>query len=112
MSSPFPLLRLPRLVLLDVFKSLSIGEKINLSLCSKKIFTLINNGRLYSKKVIVDLDMTFLNIEVHSENKKDRIQIFNCSGMVINNDWDIQQHRFEGHNVPVDPSERKTKINN
>ncbi|EFO97097.1 hypothetical protein CRE_31510 [Caenorhabditis remanei] len=71
MSSPFPLLRLPGVVLCEVFKSLSIGEKIKLSFCSKKISTQINNARLYSQKVIVDLDMLNRKIRVRSENGKD-----------------------------------------
>ncbi|EFO98954.1 hypothetical protein CRE_05254 [Caenorhabditis remanei] len=76
MSSPFPLLRLPRLVLFDVFKSLSIGEKIKLSLCSKKIFTQINSARLYSQTVIVDLDCLSHKISVHFENDKETFDIF------------------------------------
>ncbi|EFO85094.1 hypothetical protein CRE_22055 [Caenorhabditis remanei] len=76
MSSPFPLLRLPRLVLFEVFKSLSIREKIKLSLCSKKVSTQINNARLYSQKVIVDLDLLYKEISVHSENNKDTLEIF------------------------------------
>ncbi|EFO85005.1 hypothetical protein CRE_22022 [Caenorhabditis remanei] len=73
--SPFPLLRLPRLVLFDVFKSLNIGEKIKLSICSKKLSTQINNARLYSQKVIIDLDCINYKIRVHSENKKDTFEI-------------------------------------
>ncbi|EFO85010.1 hypothetical protein CRE_21996 [Caenorhabditis remanei] len=75
MSSPFPLLRLPRLVLCEVFKSLSIGEKIKLSLCSKKVSTQINNARLYSQKVIVDLDIDNQNIIIYSESNKDKFEI-------------------------------------
>ncbi|EFO97104.1 hypothetical protein CRE_31519 [Caenorhabditis remanei] len=76
MSSPFPLLRLPRLVLGEVFKSLNLGEKIKLSLCSKKVSTQINNNRLYSQKVIVDLDCSRQKIiRVLSENDKDTFQI-------------------------------------
>ncbi|KAF1771349.1 hypothetical protein GCK72_003175 [Caenorhabditis remanei] len=78
MSSPFPLLRLPRLVLCEVFKSLNIGEKIKLSFCSKKISIQINNARLYSQKVTVDLDMFHQIIKVLSENKNDTFEIFNC----------------------------------
>ncbi|EFO97092.1 hypothetical protein CRE_31524 [Caenorhabditis remanei] len=74
MSSPFPLLRLPRLVLCEVFKSLSIGEKIKLSLCSKRISTQINNDRLYSQKVIVNLHDE--KIKVHFENDRDTFEIF------------------------------------
>ncbi|KAF1771182.1 hypothetical protein GCK72_003008 [Caenorhabditis remanei] len=73
---PFPLLRLPRLVLFDVFRSLSIAEKIKLSLCSKKISTQIYNDRLYSQKVIVSLDMINQGIRVHSENDKDAFKVF------------------------------------
>ncbi|EFO97079.1 hypothetical protein CRE_31529 [Caenorhabditis remanei] len=79
MSSPFPLLRLPRLVLCEVFKSLGIGEKIKLSLCSKKISFQINDARLYSQKVIVNLDMIKQEIEVCSENDGDTFDIFICS---------------------------------
>ncbi|KAF1771302.1 hypothetical protein GCK72_003128 [Caenorhabditis remanei] len=75
MSSSFPLLRLPRLVLFEVFKSLSIGEKIKLSFCSKKISTQIYNCRLYSQKVIVDLDIFHQKIEVSSENNKEPFEI-------------------------------------
>ncbi|KAF1771298.1 hypothetical protein GCK72_003124 [Caenorhabditis remanei] len=75
MSSRFPLLRLPRLVLFEVFKALSIDEKIKLSLCSKKISTQINNARLYSQKVIVALDLLYKEINVYSENKKDTLEI-------------------------------------
>ncbi|KAF1771178.1 hypothetical protein GCK72_003004 [Caenorhabditis remanei] len=76
MSSPFPLLRLPRLVLCEVFKSLSIGEKIKLSLCSKKLSIQINDARLYSQKVIVDLDMCYKKIRVHLENNEDTFDVF------------------------------------
>ncbi|KAF1771347.1 hypothetical protein GCK72_003173 [Caenorhabditis remanei] len=75
MSSPFPLLRLPRLVLCEVFKSLSIGEKMKLSFCSKKISIQIYNARLYSQKVIVDLDWPGHKIEVYSENYRDLFEI-------------------------------------
>ncbi|EFO85076.1 hypothetical protein CRE_22012 [Caenorhabditis remanei] len=80
MASPFPLLRLPRLALFDVFKSLSIGEKIKLSICSKKISNQINNARLYSQKVIVDLDMLNHGIRVCSENNEDKFDIFTKPG--------------------------------
>ncbi|KAF1771322.1 hypothetical protein GCK72_003148 [Caenorhabditis remanei] len=80
MASPFPLLRLPRLALFDVLKSLSIGEKIKLSICSKKISNQINNARLYSQKVIVDLDMLNHGIRVCSENNEDKFDIFTKPG--------------------------------
>ncbi|EFO97100.1 hypothetical protein CRE_31530 [Caenorhabditis remanei] len=73
---PLPLLRLPGLVLCDVFRSLSIDEKIKLSTCSKKISTQINNARLYSQRVIVNLDMINQEIRVHSENDEDKFDIF------------------------------------
>ncbi|KAF1771325.1 hypothetical protein GCK72_003151 [Caenorhabditis remanei] len=98
---PLPLLRLPGVVLSEVFKSLSIGEKIKLSLCSKKISSQINNARLYSQKVIVNLSTLYHNIEVYTENKKDTFDIFNCSDSgTINNPY-IQLHRIEGRAVPV-----------
>ncbi|EFO85050.1 hypothetical protein CRE_22045 [Caenorhabditis remanei] len=104
MSSPFPLFRLPQLVLCEVFKSLSVGEKIKLSFCSKKIFTQIKNDRLYSQKVIVDLDLSNQNIEVYSENddKKDAFEIINCSfrSKAISK---LQQYRIEEGNIPVIP---------
>ncbi|KAF1771306.1 hypothetical protein GCK72_003132 [Caenorhabditis remanei] len=101
MSSPFPLLRLPRLVLFDVFKSLDIDEKIQLSICSKKISTEINNARFYSQKVIVDLDILRKKIRVHSENIKDAFDIFNCYDNGESNKPYIKQYRIEGHTVPV-----------
>ncbi|KAF1771168.1 hypothetical protein GCK72_002994 [Caenorhabditis remanei] len=76
MFSPFPLLRLPRLVLSEVFKLLSIGDKIMLSLCSKRISTQINNDRLYSQKVILDLHDFDGKIVVHFENDRDTFEIF------------------------------------
>ncbi|EFO85007.1 hypothetical protein CRE_22004 [Caenorhabditis remanei] len=94
---PFPLLRLPRLVLGEVFKSLSIGEKIQLSFCSKKVSTQINNWRLYSQKVRVYLDMYSHKIEV-SQNGEDKFKIFNrCDST----DPDMQQLQIEGCTVPV-----------
>ncbi|EFO85037.1 hypothetical protein CRE_22042 [Caenorhabditis remanei] len=75
MSSPFPLLRLPRLALCEIFKSLRIGEKIKLSLCSKRISAQINNARLYSQKVIVDLAWSSQKIRVLSENHEDIFKI-------------------------------------
>ncbi|EFP04506.1 hypothetical protein CRE_23194 [Caenorhabditis remanei] len=101
MSSPFPLLRLPRVFLFDVFLSLSIGEKIKLSLCSKKISTQINNARLYSQKVIVDLGRLCQKIEVSSENSKDAFKIFIPFNTGKITDIDIQQCRIEGVTVPV-----------
>ncbi|EFO85036.1 hypothetical protein CRE_21987 [Caenorhabditis remanei] len=74
---PFPLLRLPGVVLGEVFKSLNIGEKFNLSFCSKKVSTQINSARLYSQKVNVELNCLSHKIEVHSENRKDTFEIFN-----------------------------------
>ncbi|EFO98947.1 hypothetical protein CRE_05249 [Caenorhabditis remanei] len=76
MSSPFPLLRLPRVVLFEVFKSLNIREKIRLSHCSRKISIQINSARLYSQKVIVVLDCLKRKIRVRSENDKDAYAIF------------------------------------
>ncbi|EFO85065.1 hypothetical protein CRE_22057 [Caenorhabditis remanei] len=101
MSSPFPLLRLPRLVLFDVFKSLSIGEKIKLSICSKKIYTQFNNARLYSQKVIVALDMHYQNIKVYSEDYKDRFEISIRFIIGMSNDPDVQQYQIEGRTVLV-----------
>ncbi|EFO90098.1 hypothetical protein CRE_20943 [Caenorhabditis remanei] len=99
MSSPFPLLRLPRLVLFDVFKSLDIGEKIKLSLCSKKISTEINNARLYSQKVIVDLDILRRKIRVRSEYNEDIFDIVNCYYIGISRD--TQHYQIGGRTVPV-----------
>ncbi|EFO97101.1 hypothetical protein CRE_31518 [Caenorhabditis remanei] len=73
---PFPLLRLPQLVLCKVFRSLNIEEKIKLSICSKKISFQINNDRMYSQKVIVSLDMINKQIRVHSENDEDTFKVF------------------------------------
>ncbi|EFP06445.1 hypothetical protein CRE_29251 [Caenorhabditis remanei] len=75
MSSSFPLLRLPQLVLCEILKSLSIEEKFKLSICSKKISTQINIARLYSQKVIVGLDMLNHGIRVCSENYRDSFEI-------------------------------------
>ncbi|EFO97094.1 hypothetical protein CRE_31528 [Caenorhabditis remanei] len=74
--SPFPLLRLPGVVLCEVFKSLSIGEKIKLSVCSNKTSIQINIARLYSQKVIVDLGCLSHKIKVHSEKNKEAFEIF------------------------------------
>ncbi|EFO85032.1 hypothetical protein CRE_22040 [Caenorhabditis remanei] len=92
MSSPFPLLRLPRLVLFDVFKSLRIGEKIKLSLCSKRISTQIYNARLYSQKVIVDLDCLTHKIRVCSEDHRDAFKVFTYPDPYLeSHNSDIQQ---------------------
>ncbi|EFO90132.1 hypothetical protein CRE_24744 [Caenorhabditis remanei] len=72
MSSPFPLLRLPRLALFNM----STISRIMLSLCSKKTAIHINNDRLYSQKVIVSLDMINQGIRVHTKNYKDKFDIF------------------------------------
>ncbi|EFP06448.1 hypothetical protein CRE_29250 [Caenorhabditis remanei] len=72
---PLPLLRLPQLILREVFKSLSIIEKIKLSLCSKKM-SQINISRLHSQKVILVLDILKQNIRVLSENNRDIFEIF------------------------------------
>ncbi|EFO85054.1 hypothetical protein CRE_22028 [Caenorhabditis remanei] len=101
MSSTFPLLRLPGVVLCDVFKSLSIGEKIKLSFCSKKVSVQINNARLYSQKVIVDLDILSRKIRVLSENNIWAFDIFNYFNGGTSNDLYIHQHQIEGHTVPV-----------
>ncbi|EFO85063.1 hypothetical protein CRE_22008 [Caenorhabditis remanei] len=100
MSSPFPLLRLPRLVLFEVFKSLSIEEKIKLSFCSEKISTQINSARLYSQKVRVDLDISRKKIRVCSEHNTN---IFGCVYIGISNDPDSQQYQIGGLPVPVIP---------
>ncbi|KAF1771208.1 hypothetical protein GCK72_003034 [Caenorhabditis remanei] len=91
MSSPFPLLRLPQLVLCEVFKSLSIGEKIKLSICSKKVSIQINNDRLYSQKVIVNLDCLNCKIRVCSENDKDTFQVSIHPDFEISHNSIIQQ---------------------
>ncbi|EFP04499.1 hypothetical protein CRE_24287 [Caenorhabditis remanei] len=70
----FSLLRLPGVVLCEVFKSLSIGEKIKLSLCSKKISAQINIARLYSEKVIVDLGRVYC---IYLKGSKDEIMFWN-----------------------------------
>ncbi|KAF1771315.1 hypothetical protein GCK72_003141 [Caenorhabditis remanei] len=101
MSSSFPLLHLPGVVLWEIFKSLSIGEKIQLSLCSKKVSIQINSARLYSQKVIVDLDFLYQKIRVHSENNRDifDIFIFPNSGMI--SDSNMQQFSIECCTVRV-----------
>ncbi|EFO85048.1 hypothetical protein CRE_21973 [Caenorhabditis remanei] len=98
---PLPLFRLPGLVLFEVFKSLSIGEKINLSLCSKKISTQINNARLCSQKVIVNLDMLDHGMRVRTENNRDTFDIFISLYSRRRNDPDMQQCQIDGHTVPL-----------
>ncbi|EFP04495.1 hypothetical protein CRE_24289 [Caenorhabditis remanei] len=85
----------------EVFKSLSIGEKIKLSVCSKRVSTQINNARLYSQKVKVVLDMFSDKIEVHSEKSKDTFGIFIRFNTGKITDIDIQQCHIEGVTVPV-----------
>ncbi|EFO85084.1 hypothetical protein CRE_22006 [Caenorhabditis remanei] len=101
MSPSFPLLRLPGVVLSDVFKSLDIEEKFKLSLCSKRISTQINNARLYSQNVIVDLCGLYQKIEVSSENNKDTFYILNFYECGARNNPDIHQYRIEERTVPV-----------
>ncbi|EFO97080.1 hypothetical protein CRE_31520 [Caenorhabditis remanei] len=101
MSSPFPLLRLPRLVLGEVFKSLNLGEKIKLSFCSKKVSTQINNNRLYSQKVIVDLDMLNEKISVRSENGKDTFLVSFHLDFWKNHNSNTEQLSFKFCNVRV-----------
>ncbi|EFP00515.1 hypothetical protein CRE_21747 [Caenorhabditis remanei] len=101
MPSPFPLLRLPRLVLCEIFKSLSIGEKIKLSLCSKKISIQINNARLYSQNVSVVLGSFYQKIEVSSENSRNTFRIFIYFNTGISKESNIQQCKIEGVTVPV-----------
>ncbi|EFO85031.1 hypothetical protein CRE_22054 [Caenorhabditis remanei] len=92
---PFPLLRLPRLVLFEVFKSLNIEEKIKLSLCSKKTSIQINNAQFYSQKVIVDLDMLSHTIRVFSKNNKDIFEIFTYQDSGIS-------HNSNTHQLPIE----------
>ncbi|KAF1771314.1 hypothetical protein GCK72_003140 [Caenorhabditis remanei] len=101
MSSPFPLLRLPGVILCEVFKSLNIGEKIKLSLCSKKTSAQINSARLYSQKVIVDLSRLYQKLEVSSENDKDAFEVINCSYSGAISDPKMQQCPIAGLTVPV-----------
>ncbi|EFO85047.1 hypothetical protein CRE_22038 [Caenorhabditis remanei] len=110
MSSPFPLLRLPRLVLFDVFKSLDVDEKIKLSLCSKKISTQINNAQFYSQKVIVDLDILDQNIKVHSENDQDIFEIFTYPDSGVSQNSDKQQFYIAGCSVTVNSTPTGIKI--
>ncbi|EFO85034.1 hypothetical protein CRE_21995 [Caenorhabditis remanei] len=98
---PLPLLRLPRLILCEVFKSLSISEKIKLSFCSKKTSAEINNARLYSQKVIVDLDILHQEIRVLAENSNETFEIFNCYDNGESNKPYIKQYRIAGCTVPV-----------
>ncbi|EFO85060.1 hypothetical protein CRE_22027 [Caenorhabditis remanei] len=99
---PFPLLRLPRLGPGSrVFKSLSIGEKIKLSFCSKRISTQINNARLYCQKVMVHVRKLYRYIEVHTGSKKSAFDIFNYSHSGIIDNPNMQQYQIEGHTVPV-----------
>ncbi|EFO85029.1 hypothetical protein CRE_22029 [Caenorhabditis remanei] len=101
MFSPFPLLRLPRLVLCEVFKSLNIGEKIKLSLCSKKVSSQINNARLYSQKVIIDVDCLNHKIRVHSENNKVIFEISTYSDPCKSQNSNVQQFSIAGCSVRV-----------
>ncbi|KAF1771295.1 hypothetical protein GCK72_003121 [Caenorhabditis remanei] len=103
MPSPFPLLRLPRLVLFEVFKSLSIGEKIELSLCSTQISTQINNAQFYSQKVIVCLDILTRKIKVHSENNKDTFDIFMYPDLWRSHNSNTHQLSIARGTVPVIP---------
>ncbi|EFP01932.1 hypothetical protein CRE_13775 [Caenorhabditis remanei] len=103
MSSPFPLLRLPGVVLCDVFRSLSIGEKFKLSICSKKISTQINNCRLYSQKVIVDLSCLSHKIRVHSENNRDTFEISIYSDSWKSHNSNTQQFSIACCSVKVIP---------
>ncbi|EFO85052.1 hypothetical protein CRE_21984 [Caenorhabditis remanei] len=107
---PIPLLRLPRLVLFDVFKSLNIGEKIKLSLCSKKVSTQINNARLYSQKVIVVLDILYQEIRVYCEDNKDAFKIFNYpdSEKILNSN--IQQFSIACCTVNVNSISKGVRI--
>ncbi|EFO85056.1 hypothetical protein CRE_21983 [Caenorhabditis remanei] len=107
--SPFPLLRLPRLVLREVFKLLSISGKIKLSFCSKKVFALINNDRLYSPEVIVGLDILYQNIEVYSGNDEDSFKVLTCCEREMSSASDIQQYRIEGRTVRVTSSSTRIK---
>ncbi|KAF1771318.1 hypothetical protein GCK72_003144 [Caenorhabditis remanei] len=100
---PFPLLRLPGVVLCEVFKSLSIDEKIKLSFCSKKTSAQINSARLYSQKVIVVLIMTGKLIRVYSDHQPVGFYIAICTGKI--DDSNIQHVPIEGCTVPVTPTE-------
>ncbi|EFO85071.1 hypothetical protein CRE_21999 [Caenorhabditis remanei] len=88
---PFLLLHLPQLVLFKVFKSLSINEKIKLSICSKRISTQINNARLYSQKVVVVLDILRKKISVFSKNGQDKCEIFTYPDSGKSQDSNAQQ---------------------
>ncbi|EFO98955.1 hypothetical protein CRE_05248 [Caenorhabditis remanei] len=106
---PFPLLRLPRLVLCEVFKSFSIGEKFKLSLCSKKIYTEINNVRLYSQKVIVSLDMINKEIRVNSENDEDTFKVF-IDLNIRKRNYSKQQFSIACRTVKVMSTRKKFKM--
>ncbi|KAF1771327.1 hypothetical protein GCK72_003153 [Caenorhabditis remanei] len=107
---PFPLLRLPGVVLCEVFKSLSIGEKIKLSFCSKKTSAQINSARLYSQKVIVVLGMTGKVIRVYSENETVGFYIAICTEKI--DDSNIHHAQIEGCTVPVTTTDSEPiKIN-
>ncbi|EFP01940.1 hypothetical protein CRE_13774 [Caenorhabditis remanei] len=98
---PLPLLRLPQLVLCEIFKSFNIGEKIKLSFCSKKLSTQINNAQFYSQKVIVDLDILNQNIRVHSENNKDSFEIYTYPGSWNSHNSNTHQYPIAGCSAPV-----------
>ncbi|KAF1771328.1 hypothetical protein GCK72_003154 [Caenorhabditis remanei] len=100
MSSPFPLLRLPQLVLCEVFKSLSIGEKIMLSFCSKKVSIQINIAQFYSQKVQMCLDMSNQRIDIFSEDSRDLFQIAIDFNRKINNPR-IQSFSIGRYTVPT-----------
>ncbi|EFP04501.1 hypothetical protein CRE_24288 [Caenorhabditis remanei] len=55
-----------------------------ISICSKKVSTQINNARLYSQQVIVDLNILSQKIRVHSENNEDTFEIFTYSWSSLN----------------------------
>ncbi|EFO85006.1 hypothetical protein CRE_22018 [Caenorhabditis remanei] len=101
MSSPFPLLRLPGVILCEVFKSLSIEEKIKLSLCSTKISTQINNAQFYSHNVIVNQDFLSHKIRIHSENNKDVFEILICPDIGKNHNSNTQRCPIACCTVPV-----------
>ncbi|EFO85011.1 hypothetical protein CRE_22052 [Caenorhabditis remanei] len=92
--NPFPLLRLPGVVMCNVFKSLSIGEKIKLSFCSKKTLAQINNARLYSQKVDVELNCLRQKIRVYSENNKEPFEI-----SIYQDSW--KRHNSKTHQCSI-----------
>ncbi|EFO85038.1 hypothetical protein CRE_22025 [Caenorhabditis remanei] len=107
---PLPLLRLPGVVLCEVFKLLSIGEKIKLSFCSKKTSAQINSARLYSQRVIVVLIMTQKVIRVYSDYQPVGFYIAICTEKI--DDSNIQHARIEGCSVPVTTTDSEPiKIN-